>query len=78
MGYLHSREISWEQVKLHGYIVANSKVYDLPRFITEHAGDGHHPIETLLNLAGTDCTEHFKMHGSRARDKWKQYYLGRC
>lgn len=68
---------SWDQVKLHGYIVAKGKVYDLPRFILEHGNDGHHPVEKLRQRAGQDCTNDFIHHGRHAKSKWKRYYLGR-
>ncbi|XP_054797770.1 nitrate reductase [NADH]-like [Prosopis cineraria] len=66
------------EVKTHtspdsAWIIVQGYVYDCTRFLKEHPGGA----ETILNNAGTDCTEEFEaIHSDEAKKMLEDYRIG--
>jgi nitrate reductase (NAD(P)H) len=66
-------EVSNHNTEESCWIVVHGKVYDATSFLNSHPGGA----DSIMLVAGTDCTEEFDaLHSSKAREMLKDYYIG--
>ncbi|RAL38745.1 hypothetical protein DM860_013426 [Cuscuta australis] len=73
-----AKTFSMSEVKKHNtkhsaWVVVHGHVYDCTRFLNEHPGGS----DSILIIAGTDCTEEFdSIHSDKARRLLEDYRVG--
>ena len=70
--------LTWEVVRRHVtadscWLVVGDRVFDVTTFLDWHPAGR----KTILRVAGTDVTEHFAFHSSKAKRVWAQLEIGR-
>jgi hypothetical protein len=55
------------------WVVAGSTIYDATSILIRHPGG---LIAIMRYAGGSDCTEHFSFHSSRAQSRWKSLKIG--
>jgi len=68
---------TWEEIKennteLSMWVVAEGKVYDVTNFFKRHPGGSF----LIKSKAGTDVTQHKKMHSTRVQKLWEKFHIG--
>jgi len=69
--FYSKEEVAQHNSKDDCWIIINNKVYDVTSWLPRHPGGGH----LILNMAGQDCTEEFKIFHLEPNYKYLKLYL---